>query len=170
MSILIQTVCTVFSCGLRDRLVAWFALQTCKWGRVCESFSCGFFLHPFLMNKLEKYLGWDFSGLATSDSIFLNCGLCIHVLLKQSGGVVPCASLEGGTLLVKITDLWEESTTENAEANTGWEESVALVCNSLWVLPVTWSREVFGQLWCNTEKILVFLTTTFINIVISSVS
>lgn len=145
MSILIQTVCTVFSCGLRDRLVAWFALQTCKWGRVCESFSCGFFLHPFLMNKLEKYLGWDFSGLATSDSIFLNCGLCIHVLLKQSGGVVPCASLEGGTLLVKITDLWEESTTENAEANT-------VSGRSLWL----WFVTPFGfYQWLGAEKCLV---------------
>lgn len=166
-----QAVCTVFSCGLHDRLVAWFALQTCKWVRVCESFSCGFFLHPFLMNKLEKYLGQDFSGLAMSDGIFFNCGLCICVLLKQLGGVVQCASLEGETLLVKITDLWEESTTENAETN-----NVAGRSLWLWFLTpfgfclVTWSREVFGQLWCNTEKILVFLTTTFINIVISSVS
>lgn len=57
-----------------------------------------FLLHPFLMNKPEKYLGQDFSGLATSDDIFFSYGLCIHVLLKQLGGVVQCASLEGGTL------------------------------------------------------------------------
>lgn len=50
------------------------------------------------MNKLEKYSGQGFSGLATSDDIFSNCGLCIHVLLKQLGGVVQCASSEGGTL------------------------------------------------------------------------
>lgn len=56
------------------------------------------------MNKLEKYLGQDFSGLATSDGIFFSYGLCIYVLLKQLGGVVQCASLEGGTLLVKITN------------------------------------------------------------------
>lgn len=55
------------------------------------------------MNKLEKYLGQDFCGLTTSDDIFFNYGLCIYVLLKQLGGVVQCASLEGGTLLVKIT-------------------------------------------------------------------
>lgn len=56
------------------------------------------------MNKLEKYSGQDFSGLATSDGIFFNCGLCIYVLLKQLGGVVQCASSEGGTLLVKMTN------------------------------------------------------------------
>lgn len=57
------------------------------------------------MNKLEKYLGQDFSGLARSDGIFVNCGLCIYVFLKQLGGVVQHASLEGGTFLVKITDM-----------------------------------------------------------------
>lgn len=56
------------------------------------------------MNKLQKYLGQDFSGLATSDDISFSCGLCIYVLLKQLGGVVQCASLEGGTELVKITN------------------------------------------------------------------
>jgi len=56
------------------------------------------------MNKLEKYLGQDFSGLATSDDIFFNYSLCIYVLLRQLGGVVQCASSEGGTLLVKITN------------------------------------------------------------------
>lgn len=71
---------------------------------VFESCSCGFFLHPFLMNKLEKYLGQDFSGLTMTDGIFFNYGLCIRVLLKQLGGVVQCASSKGGTLLVKITN------------------------------------------------------------------
>lgn len=57
------------------------------------------------MNKLEKYLGQDFSGLTRSDGIFCYCGLCIYEFLKQLGGVVQRASLEGGMLLVKITDL-----------------------------------------------------------------
>lgn len=47
---------------------------------------------------------------------------------------------------------------------------MALVLTPFGFCLVTWSGEVFGQLWCNTEKILVFLTTTFINIVIRSVS
>lgn len=40
------------------------------------------FLHPFLMNKLERSLGEGFSGVATSDGIFSSSGHHLLAFLR----------------------------------------------------------------------------------------